>query len=770
MGTLTELKAALDAMEKFKAGQKMSKAENIAAGLYHPVGEGIKLSRPPEMMTRTVISDPNVTLAERKIITPEELYRQKAALVPLIGDRADTGKILTQIDNQELGKQIKLTGGPNYMAANLHEDPTKSAAWESGQSRVTTINNQVKRAAEAGNPVYGIYSAGSPVQGDFNTMMSQALYNQIDPSALTKKGVMDFDKTIAQTYPEWLGLYHPEAESQLLDKSNGVLRTAFTKEMAKERFQSQGFPDVPATRKAITQPELFNEPLGTTGFALAKMDPTGRIIEQPKAPSGYPVSMAGEYAGGLDQMQPFNEMFSTFTQARRNLGKPEASDYRSYELGHPIQYADQEWLDNLMQAREARDKLISGEKEGGEITTDKDRYPTHEEAVAAFNAAYPTPDYSKPTERGPISQAAHDLMVQFHLLPDSTPGTISPESQRASVYGAGQIGHARGGRIHLSLLNPHLKEHVKRFADGGSSVQDQRDAVNVQALSKINQFKDTVGNVIKNEIDTLSTPEGRKDVLTRIGTNIASGAPDLVNLAQSYIPGLNKSESVFGGDKVAAYPLTGSEDLNQGLQKSGLLGQNTAPVTELVGSMFGPSALGKVAKLTKGLPIGASIKPIGTTVNLPIADIVHGESAMPGGKLTWPGASDKIREYANRPTPFPPIEVMSGEGNEPWTIYDGSHRLEAAKLRGDTTIPATISPYDTEGLEKVKNMQPASPKNENLSKLMNLRDDIAKQVAAREALEKEYYQSIKDTPFRQQPSFPDWRKANNKRTGGALTR
>ena len=82
---------------------------------------------------------------------------------------------------------------------------------------------------------------------------------------------------------------------------------------------------------------------------------------------------------------------------------------------------------------------------GGGDDKDKDRYPTHEEAVAAFNAAYPTPNYNKPEERGPVSQAFHDLMVQFHMLPDNTPGTISPEQQRASVYGASQIGHAAGG-------------------------------------------------------------------------------------------------------------------------------------------------------------------------------------------------------------------------------------------------------------------------------------------------------------------------------------
>ena len=102
---------------------------------------------------------------------------------------------------------------------------------------------------------------------------------------------------------------------------------------------------------------------------------------------------------------------------------------------------------------------------GGGDDKDKDRYPTHEEAVAAFNAAYPTPNYTKPEERGPVSQAFHDLMVQFHMLPDNTPGMVSPESQRAAVYGTSQIGHAAGG--------------VARYADAGVTDSDLKsgDAV-----------------------------------------------------------------------------------------------------------------------------------------------------------------------------------------------------------------------------------------------------------------------------------------------------
>jgi predicted transcriptional regulator len=85
------------------------------------------------------------------------------------------------------------------------------------------------------------------------------------------------------------------------------------------------------------------------------------------------------------------------------------------------------------------------------------------------------------------------------------------------------------------------------------------------------------------------------------------------------------------------------------------------------------------------------------TVNIPIDQIEHGESALPGGKLTLPGAHDLIKKYAEMPTEFPPIQVFASEdfeGKPTWMVEDGSHRLEAAKLRGDKTIKAEVNVND----------------------------------------------------------------------------
>lgn len=99
-------------------------------------------------------------------------------------------------------------------------------------------------------------------------------------------------------------------------------------------------------------------------------------------------------------------------------------------------------------------------------------------------------------------------------------------------------------------------------------------------------------------------------------------------------------------------------------------------------------------------------------INIPLEHIEHGESRLPGGKLTWPGARDLVKEYANKNTDFPPIDVVSNEeGNKiPWMIADGSHRYEAAKLKGMTHIQAKVSHHDKEGM-KLANKYKEKPKS-----------------------------------------------------------
>jgi len=366
-----------DVEKKLQSMPPRSKAANIEMGIYHPVGGGLKLSKPFEAMHSTRVANPKVVVPKVKILTPEDLYRQRVGFFPLVGDKADTGTFLTHIGEKELEVPVGLGGGPRYMDANLNPtNPSQSSAWESGTGRTTALGGQAAKAAESGNPVYGVYTAGSGTNTDFNIMGANALLQQLNQSKLTKKAEKAFDKAMREEgteafppMPDWPGIRSAQLEDMLLDKSNGILRTKLFDTMGKENFQSMGFPDIPATRKAIMDPQLHNTPTNEAGFRIAKMDPTGRIIENPLNPSDYPTAMAGELEGQLNMGMDYKDLFSTHFTNRRLLSKPESGDYYSFSRAHPIQYADQEWLDKIMKAQEAKNKLIKTGKyaKGGKV-------------------------------------------------------------------------------------------------------------------------------------------------------------------------------------------------------------------------------------------------------------------------------------------------------------------------------------------------------------------------------------------------------------------
>jgi hypothetical protein len=369
-----------------------SKKANEALGLYHPVGGGVKLTKPVSGMHATTVPDPMFNPPEIDIITPERLVKEEAALFPLVGDRAAAGKYLTHIGETELETPVRLTGGMRYMDANFNPlTPEESAAWESGLGRVTALGRQAARAGEGGRPVYGVYTAGSATNTDFNIMGANALIQQVPYSEISSKAEKEFDKAMREgskkfpPLPDWPGIKSPEVRDLILDKNNGIIRTKLFDIMGKENFQSMGFPDVAATRKAIIEPELLDVETNQAGFRLAKMDPTGRIIENPLIPSDYPVAMAGQVAGRMDVPVDYQDIWQSHFDARRLLGQPESGDYYSFSRAHPIQYADDEWLNRLMEKRyQLEQKLKEGQAEGGAI--DNDLKAWHEKTMAEGGA------------------------------------------------------------------------------------------------------------------------------------------------------------------------------------------------------------------------------------------------------------------------------------------------------------------------------------------------------------------------------------------------
>ena len=355
-----------------------SKAAQIQAGLFHPIGGGLKLNTPVPFMEEKTIPNPKAPLVPRKIITPEDIFGGVA--LPFVGDRAAAGRILTEIGGKNLSYPVELQGGPDYMRTHTFPNsPEESSIWASGKNVVKNLYNRSKFAREIAEremggkftgDVYGVYSAMSPTGVDYNTMLTEALLGQIDTSTMSRSAINAFDSAMRKTNKNWAGLEHPAIQEQLLgqDKSAGKARKAFVKNMSMADFQGLGFPDVAAARKAITEPSLLDVPVGSSGYNIGKINVDAPITAEQRLPHWtYPTQLGGEYFGSLDQPVPFRDMWREFTELRRIGKDPEKSDWRSLGMSVPLQKLDQEWLDSIMKAQGKDLPPVSEYKDGGAV-------------------------------------------------------------------------------------------------------------------------------------------------------------------------------------------------------------------------------------------------------------------------------------------------------------------------------------------------------------------------------------------------------------------
>jgi hypothetical protein len=266
--------------------KRMSAAEAAAAGYWHDIGAGKKLPIPIGEMTaqREVLKD----LPPKKIVSPEQM--QGGAIVPFHGDRSIAGQNLLGIGNTKFETPVYLEGGYDFMRTH---SPTGSI-WASEKGASQALQNQINEAAKVGKgDVYGVYSAMGPLSMNYNTMMSDALLEQMKAGKITKKAIAAFDKEVKAIRPEWKGVMSPESRAQL--ESNGALRHVFVDRMQLDKFQNAGFPDISYTRYAITDPLLLNEPMYSGGLSIGKMVPNAELITNPQIPhKTYDTQLPGE--------------------------------------------------------------------------------------------------------------------------------------------------------------------------------------------------------------------------------------------------------------------------------------------------------------------------------------------------------------------------------------------------------------------------------------------------------------------------------------------
>jgi hypothetical protein len=328
---------------------KMSAAQARELGYWHDIGAGKKLPIPISEMKMDL--QPIANLPPKIIASPEKM--QGGAIVPFVGDRSAAGQNLLGVGDVKFQTPVTLEGGYDFMRM---QSPTGSI-WASDKGASQSLQNKIDEAAKAGGDVYGVYSAMGPESMNFNTMMSDALLEQMKAGKISKKNIAAFDREVRSLRPEWKGVMSPDSRAQL--ESNGALRHVFVDRMQLDEFQNAGFPNIAYTRYAITDPLLLNEPMYSGGLAIGKMKPGAALITNPVSPhKTYDTQLAGQYFGGFEQSLPKEILFPDWYKMRREIKAPESGDVRSFQLSKPIQPTNQEWLDNLMNYVETQKSLL----------------------------------------------------------------------------------------------------------------------------------------------------------------------------------------------------------------------------------------------------------------------------------------------------------------------------------------------------------------------------------------------------------------------------
>ena len=349
-----------------KAG-RMSRAEAEAAGLYHPVGVGVKLRRPVSEIDYKAVLNPDQPMVPERKVTPEALY--KGAGIPLVGDSSRAGELITEIAGKKLEKPVELQGGMNFMRVNTFKDkPNKSASWASGTSVISDLNKKARIAADQAEEVYGLHTSMSPSGADFSSMPTKILLAQFNPKAHDPVILDALDEEIRKLKPKFVGVRSPDLEQQLLGPGGGEMRKAFVTRLALKPFQDAGLPNVAEARYMVSHPDLLDQPVGTVGCTIAKIDPRGTVIEDPvNVHYDYPSKQGGEYFAGFDVPMTTQEVFPEFFENRRAFNADKAGDRRAFDLSTPIQVFDQKWLDQVMPAYLKRRQELIGKKKGGAV-------------------------------------------------------------------------------------------------------------------------------------------------------------------------------------------------------------------------------------------------------------------------------------------------------------------------------------------------------------------------------------------------------------------
>ena len=310
---------------------------------------------------------PNMQMAERNIISPEQMH--KKMLVPVVGDTSEAGLELSQIKGVPLAKNVDLQGGGNYM--RMQPNIAENRSWASEPEAATSKQNNITAAGKSGKDVLGVYVTMSPEGINFSHHVAESMIGQIPTLKPSKTAISALnyeiknlpvvktnkktgEKTTSYPFKNFAGVTSPDIYEQLANgtstASAGNLRKAIVETMSKAEYRDLGFPRWEDVADAVITPELRKATAGESGYGIFKGIPEDPIMLANSLRHGsYSAGIPGQALGGLEKTVPLEIMFPKSYAAQQAMGRDAKKINRSFMMSHQQELADQQWLDNIMQ-------------------------------------------------------------------------------------------------------------------------------------------------------------------------------------------------------------------------------------------------------------------------------------------------------------------------------------------------------------------------------------------------------------------------------------
>lgn len=231
----------------------------------------------------TVVQD-TYDLNQLPVVTSKDL--EGAAFIPLRGDPTAAGTLL-QTSGVPI-KPLKLQSGPHYGLESAIEMGDNNAAWESTEKVARDYLNKANKTAKdhGTDNIWGVYDMMDLKSSNFSTMPAEAIIREMDvirqaggkyPVAMVNK-IDDAVRTTKKgKFEDFPGILHPDAEKYLARTGFQDARKAITELLETAGYRDAGFPNAHQVYRDVAVPDLIDNPMGTNGQMLVKLDPYGSV-------------------------------------------------------------------------------------------------------------------------------------------------------------------------------------------------------------------------------------------------------------------------------------------------------------------------------------------------------------------------------------------------------------------------------------------------------------------------------------------------------------